>query len=166
MGSVLSSSAATEAGDAQPMRRRSLKPGGPPRLQKEPKLDICKVVNDAQLHEFREAFAMFDRDGSGAIDKCELRGLLERFGREATDDEVDQMFRMADVSGDGTIGFWEVSKPRPRFLLPCAARAGAFLHLCACIPCARTCSMLLLCAMLPHFVLSSISPRAWSSSRR
>lgn len=42
----------------------------------------------AQLDEFREAFAAFDRDGGGSIDAAELKELMASVGQIPTDDEV------------------------------------------------------------------------------
>ena len=53
--------------------------------------------------ELREAFAMFDQDGSGSIDPDELRMILA--GAALEDDVIEQLVHDADTDGDGEIDF-------------------------------------------------------------
>lgn len=53
--------------------------------------------------ELREAFKVFDRDGTGTISKDELRHVMKSLGENLTEDEIDEMLKMADKDGDGTI---------------------------------------------------------------
>ena len=41
--------------------------------------------------ELKEAFAVFDTDGSGAIDRKELKRLMKRLGQNFTEQELDAM---------------------------------------------------------------------------
>ena len=61
----------------------------------------------AQLDEFREAFAAFDKDGGGSIDATELRALMASVGQIPTDDELHEMIRIADADGSGSVDFYE-----------------------------------------------------------
>ena len=53
--------------------------------------------------ELMNAFKVFDKDGSGTISSDELRNVLKSLGEDLTDAEVDEMIKLADVNGDGTI---------------------------------------------------------------
>ena len=53
--------------------------------------------------ELRQAFSVFDRDGSGAISSDELRHVMMSIGECLTDEEIDAMMREADLDGDGAI---------------------------------------------------------------
>lgn len=64
-------------------------------------------MTEAQLHEFRDAFNHFDKDGSGSIDQTELRSLCEWVGQETNDEEVKSMMYLADGDNSGKIDFWE-----------------------------------------------------------
>ena len=61
--------------------------------------------HDAML---KKKFEEADSDGSGVIDKDELKALLAKVTGEApSDDEVEKMMKSVDSSGDGTIDFKE-----------------------------------------------------------
>ena len=68
---------------------------------------VVDSINEAQLAEFREAFAAFDKDRSGHIDAEELRHVLLAVGEDASEEEAAQMIDLADSDGTGTIDFWE-----------------------------------------------------------
>lgn len=63
----------------------------------------------------RAAFDFFDADGSGDIDRQELRTILDRLGgstrknhdRSETERAVDQVFAAADADADGRVSFPE-----------------------------------------------------------
>lgn len=56
----------------------------------------------------REAFNLFDKNGDGSIDKEELRKVLETMeGENPTEDELDELFREADLNNNGRISFEE-----------------------------------------------------------
>merc|ERR1712106_1027048 len=57
-----------------------------------------KNVNDV-----RAAFKRFDRDGDGALEKDELAGALKSSGESYSDVEVDAIFSLGDIDGDGEI---------------------------------------------------------------
>ena len=64
-------------------------------------------LTDAQLDEFREAFNMFDKDGSGSIDVSELNDLMISVGQTCTEEELKEMVKAADSDGTGDIDFLE-----------------------------------------------------------
>lgn len=53
----------------------------------------------------REAFRIFDRDGNGYIDAREIRHVLVHLGEKLSDDEVDEMIRESEISGDNQINY-------------------------------------------------------------
>jgi calmodulin len=57
--------------------------------------------------ELRDAFAVFDSDGSGSIDRKELKRLMKKLGQKLSDEEVDAMMDEVDTNGDGEISFEE-----------------------------------------------------------
>ena len=61
----------------------------------------------AQLDEFREAFAAYDSDGGGSIDAEELKALMASVGQIPSDDELQEMIKVADADGSGTVDFYE-----------------------------------------------------------
>lgn len=57
--------------------------------------------------ELRDAFAVFDTDGSGSIDRKELKRLMKKLGQALTEAELDAMMDEVDTNGDGEISFSE-----------------------------------------------------------
>lgn len=57
----------------------------------------------------RTAFDMFDKDGSGKIDKEEIRSLLcgEDLSQIVSKDELEKYLAEVDENGDGEIDFTE-----------------------------------------------------------
>ncbi|KAK3305871.1 uncharacterized protein B0T15DRAFT_213250 [Chaetomium strumarium] len=58
--------------------------------------------------ELLNAFTVFDKDGSGTISSDELRHVLKQLGENLTDEEVDEMIKLADRNGDGHIDCWRI----------------------------------------------------------
>ena len=61
-------------------------------------------LQDSQL---RAAFAYFDKDGSGAITKEELRACLQSEEFTMTEDEVQKLIAGVDSNEDGQIDYLE-----------------------------------------------------------
>ena len=59
------------------------------------------------LDEINSAFASFDKDGSGTIDKDELEGILNSIDEKLSPADIQQMIKEADVDGDGQINYSE-----------------------------------------------------------
>eukprot|EP00547_Thalassionema_nitzschioides_P011873 CAMPEP_0194263272 /NCGR_PEP_ID=MMETSP0158-20130606/46972_1 /TAXON_ID=33649 /ORGANISM="Thalassionema nitzschioides, Strain L26-B" /LENGTH=220 /DNA_ID=CAMNT_0039003451 /DNA_START=291 /DNA_END=954 /DNA_ORIENTATION=- len=57
--------------------------------------------------ELRDAFAVFDTDGSGSIDRRELKRLMKKLGQALTEPELNAMMEEVDTNGDGEISFEE-----------------------------------------------------------
>lgn len=60
--------------------------------------------------ELRETFAHFDRDGSGYIDRRELKALVEMLGDRVSDEELDIGFDLVDANHDHRIAFNEFAR--------------------------------------------------------
>mmetsp|Transcript_404 Transcript_404/g.933 ORF Transcript_404/g.933 Transcript_404/m.933 type:complete len:151 (-) Transcript_404:282-734(-) len=57
--------------------------------------------------ELRDAFAVFDADGSGSISRSELKKLMKNLGQSLSDAELDAMMDEVDTDGNGEIDFSE-----------------------------------------------------------
>ena len=62
---------------------------------------------DAQVEEIREAFNLFDSDGSGSIDYRELRAAMKALGFDTNKDELQKIIAEIDADGSGEIEFPE-----------------------------------------------------------
>lgn len=60
-----------------------------------------------EIEEIREAFNLFDTDGSGAIDPKELKQAMQSLGFEAKNATIYQMISDIDKDGNGSIEFDE-----------------------------------------------------------
>ena len=66
-----------------------------------------KMKNTDSEEEMLEAFKVFDKDGNGFFSAAELRHIMTNLGEKLTDDEVDEIIRVADIDGDGQINYEE-----------------------------------------------------------
>merc|ERR1711887_63664 len=64
-------------------------------------------LSEEQKQEIREAFDLFDTDGSGCIDAKELKVAMRALGFEPKKDEIRKMISDIDKDGDGTIDYDE-----------------------------------------------------------
>ena len=62
-------------------------------------------LTEEQKQEIKEAFDLFDTDGSGAIDAKELKVAMRALGFEPKKEEVKKMMAEADREGKGTIDY-------------------------------------------------------------
>ena len=83
--------------------------------------------------ELKQAFDVFDTDGSGALSLEELRAVFQRpgGGNALSDEQVEQLFAEFDENGDGVLQFEEVRvKPLlPRIAAPLLRCSAAQLPL-------------------------------------
>lgn len=95
-----------------------MKPGGPLRAavgdmasnyrtsSDQWKKRAAKVeLNETQKQEIKEAFDLFDVDGSGTIDVKELKIAMRALGFEPKKEEIKKLIAEIDKEGIGTIGF-------------------------------------------------------------
>ena len=64
-------------------------------------------LTDEQKGELKEAFELFDTDGSGAVDCSELHTAMKALGFEPKKEEIDKMVREMDKDGDATVDLEE-----------------------------------------------------------
>ena len=64
----------------------------------------------SQNDEFREAFALFDKDGDGKIDSKELGTVMRTLGLKPTQDELQGLIEEFDLDGDQMIDYDEFVK--------------------------------------------------------
>lgn len=55
----------------------------------------------------RRVFAIFDKDGNGAIDPNELQEVFSEMGKHFTDEEVKRMIERCDLDGSKTLNYEE-----------------------------------------------------------
>ncbi|KAL7572725.1 hypothetical protein ACA910_008995 [Epithemia clementina (nom. ined.)] len=86
--------------------KKAPKPDRKARAPSPPTL-LSRDFTEEEILEFRDAFAMFDRDGSGSIERSELKDVMTEFGDPPTKEEIDEMILLVDENGDGEIDFDE-----------------------------------------------------------
>ncbi|XP_034453420.1 caltractin [Hippoglossus hippoglossus] len=83
-------------------KRPSLQgPVPPPRKKTTPKAELT----EEQKQEIREAFELFDTDGSGFIDVKELKVAMRALGFEPKKEEIKKMIGEVDKGGTGRVSF-------------------------------------------------------------
>ena len=65
---------------------------------------MAEHLTDEQTAEFKEAFALFDKDGDGTISTKELGMVMNSLGQKPTPQELDNMISEVDIDGNGEIG--------------------------------------------------------------
>merc|ERR1712072_1541699 len=66
-----------------------------------------KEMTAEQKKEVKEAFDLFDTDGSGAIDAKELKIAMQALGFEPTNQEISKLISDIDIDGNATVEFEE-----------------------------------------------------------
>jgi Ca2+-binding EF-hand superfamily protein len=64
-------------------------------------------LNRQKEVELRQAFNLYDRDGSGTVDRMELRHVLRAMDHFPTEEELKEMIDDVDVNADGVLQFEE-----------------------------------------------------------
>jgi centrin-1 len=85
-----------------------MKGGGAKTNQKQTGTSQKRVRNELteeQRQEIKEAFDLFDSEGTGAIDAKELKVAMRALGFEPKKEEVRRILQEIDKNGDGVIKF-------------------------------------------------------------
>mmetsp|Transcript_18771 Transcript_18771/g.24782 ORF Transcript_18771/g.24782 Transcript_18771/m.24782 type:complete len:155 (+) Transcript_18771:100-564(+) len=64
-------------------------------------------LNSDKIAEFKEVFALFDKDGDGTITTSELGTVMRSLGLNPTQSELTEIINDLDADGNGTIDFPE-----------------------------------------------------------
>ena len=75
--------------------------------RKEENARLVDGLTEMQKAEFHEAFSLFDKDGGGDITVAELSDVMKSVGQNPTQIELDEIIKMVDEDGSGTIDFDE-----------------------------------------------------------
>jgi Ca2+-binding EF-hand superfamily protein len=71
------------------------------------KFEKVLAIPEEKRQEYKEAFDMFDHDGSGIISVDEIYRVMKNMGNEMSMDEIKFMISDLDHDGSGTIDFEE-----------------------------------------------------------
>ena len=69
--------------------------------------NMADQLSQDQIQEFRDAFSLFDSDGSGTISVEELGEVLKSVGHRTSQVEINKLLKEADLDNDGVIDFPE-----------------------------------------------------------
>jgi Ca2+-binding EF-hand superfamily protein len=64
-------------------------------------------INEDEIEEYREAFKLFDKDGSGSISHQEFFRCLKNLGQNVTKEEAQALVKELDEDNSGEISFEE-----------------------------------------------------------
>merc|ERR1712007_203333 len=70
----------------------------------------AKELTPEQQNDIKQAFELFDTDGSGSIDTKELKVAMRALGFEPKQEEINKMIGDVDDDGSGTIEYPEFLK--------------------------------------------------------
>ncbi|CAG9331244.1 unnamed protein product [Blepharisma stoltei] len=67
-------------------------------------------LTEEQITHCKSIFSQFDKDGTGRIDRFELRVVLEQMGQKPSEEELFAMINEVDDGNTGKIEFYEFLK--------------------------------------------------------
>ena len=59
-------------------------------------------LKEAQISEYKEAFSLFDKEGTGEISTAELGTVMRSLGQNPSEKELQDMVSEVDADGNGT----------------------------------------------------------------
>ncbi|XP_054756815.2 calmodulin-like [Lytechinus pictus] len=71
---------------------------------------VLEKLTDEQMARFKEAFAVFDKNGDGTITCAELGEALKSAGWTVPDEEIKELIKQVDLDGNGSVSFDEFVK--------------------------------------------------------
>ena len=77
-----------------------------------PKREVVTItrkldIPEDKIHEYQEAFDMFDKDKSGTISVPEISKIMKNFGYPLSKKEIESMIATINTSGTGNLTFEE-----------------------------------------------------------
>lgn len=66
-----------------------------------------KLKHPDKEEHLRLAFKIFDKDGNGNVSAAELKEAMTTLGEDFTQDDIDEMIKLADIDGDGQVNYEE-----------------------------------------------------------
>ena len=69
-------------------------------------IEVTAVAVDAE-EEVLKAFKVFDKEGNGLININELKDIMLNFGNNWSEEELNEMFKEADIDMDGYLNYEE-----------------------------------------------------------
>lgn len=82
---------------------------------------MTENLTEEQIAEFKEAFQIFDKDGSGNITTKELGTVMRSLGQNPSEEELKKMIDEVDYNRDGTVDFKEFLGLMARQMKECEA---------------------------------------------
>lgn len=79
--------------------------------------DSNMPLSEKEISECKNVFSQFDKDGTGRIDRFELRVVLEQMGQKPSEEEVFAMWNEVDDMNTGKIDFNEFLRIYERHLM-------------------------------------------------
>ncbi|XP_065060663.1 calmodulin-A-like isoform X2 [Rhopilema esculentum] len=71
------------------------------------KFESVEKLTEEEIKDFKEAFSLFDKDGTGYITTKELGNLMRTLGQNPTEEELQDIINDVDFDGNGIIDFPE-----------------------------------------------------------
>ena len=62
---------------------------------------------EQQLQALRNAFSVFDKDGSGSVDRDEIKRIMVNLTEPMEEEDVDKIIKAFDTNGDGLVDYQE-----------------------------------------------------------
>jgi len=69
--------------------------------------NVREHLTEAQKIEYKEAFAIFDKNGDGSISRDELKVVLDALGTNTTEENLDKLIMEVDMDNNGEIDYDE-----------------------------------------------------------
>jgi len=86
--------------------------------EEEEEVQMAEQLTNEQIAEYREAFALFDKNADGTIDTKELGTTMRALGINPTEKEIEDMIREVDQDNKGCVAFPEFLSLMVRRLSP------------------------------------------------
>ena len=72
--------------------------------------DLIEIYKGIEEKDVKPAFAKYDKDGSGAIDKDELSAMSAELGNPLDDEQLETALKDLDLNGDGVVDIDEFKR--------------------------------------------------------